>query len=216
MLLLVGLGNPGPGHAGNRHNVGFMALEAIARRHRFAAARARFHALTAEGEVGGEKIIALEPTTYMNDSGRAVEAAAHFYKLAPERVIVIHDEIDLDPGRMKVKRGGGAGGHNGLRSIDAHLGNDYWRVRLGVGHPGHKDLVKHFVLHDFHKDERALIDKQLDAVAEAFPLLAAGDPNGFMSKVDILMKPPRPPRQRQQDGETPPPPPTGRPAGRAE
>ena len=117
---------------------------------------------------------------------------------------------------MKVKRGGGAGGHNGLRSIDAHLGSDYWRVRLGVGHPGHKDLVKHFVLHDFHKDERALIDKQVDAVAEAFPLLAAGDPNGFMSKVDILMKPPRPPRQRQQDGETPPAPPTGRPAGRAE
>ncbi len=201
MLLLVGLGNPGPGHAGNRHNLGFMAVDEIVRRHRFGTPRARFHGLVAEGEVAGHKIIALEPATFMNDSGRAVEAAAHFYKLTPEQVVVIHDEVDLPPGRLKVKRGGGAGGHNGLRSIDAHLGDDYWRVRMGVGHPGHKDLVRHFVLHDFAKEERLLIEKQVAAVAEAFPLLAAGDANGFMSKVDIAMKPPRP---RPDDPGAPP------------
>jgi peptidyl-tRNA hydrolase, PTH1 family len=204
MLLLVGLGNPGPGHAGNRHNLGFMAVDEIVRRHRFGTPRARFHGLVAEGEVAGHKIIALEPATYMNDSGRAVEAAAHFYKLAPEQVVVIHDEVDLPPGRLKVKRGGGPGGHNGLRSIDAHLGDDYWRVRMGVGHPGHKDLVRHFVLHDFAKEERPLIEKHVAAVAEAFPLLAAGDANGFMSKVDIAMKPPRPPRSRPDDPGAPP------------
>jgi len=204
MLLLVGLGNPGPGHAGNRHNLGFMAVDEIVRRHRFGTPRARFHGLVAEGEVAGHKIIALEPATYMNDSGRAVEAAAHFYKLAPEQVVVIHDEVDLPPGRLKVKRGGGAGGHNGLRSIDAHLGDDYWRVRMGVGHPGHRDLVRHFVLHDFAKEERPLIEKHVAAVAEAFPLLAAGDANGFMSKVDIAMKPPRPPRPQPDDPGAPP------------
>ena len=204
MLLLVGLGNPGPGHAGNRHNLGFMAVDEIVRRHRFGTPRARFHGLVAEGEVDGHRVIALEPATYMNDSGRAVAAATHFYKLTPEQVVVIHDEVDLPPGRLKVKRGGGAGGHNGLRSIDAHLGNDYWRVRMGVGHPGIKDLVKHFVLHDFAREERPLIEKHVQAVAEAFPLLAAGDANGFMSKVDLAMKPPRPPRPRPDDAGMPP------------
>src|SRR5215475_11330117 len=185
MRLVVGLGNPGPSYAGNRHNIGFMAVDDLVRRHSFSGRRERFHGVTWEGTIKDEKIVLLCPLTYMNESGRAVQAAAQFFKLQPNDVMVLHDELDLPPGRLKVKRGGGAGGHNGLRSIDAHLGDDYWRVRMGVGHPGHKDLVRHFVLHDFAKEERALIEKHVAAVAEAFPLLAAGDANGFMSKVDI-------------------------------
>jgi PTH1 family peptidyl-tRNA hydrolase len=196
MLLLVGLGNPGPRHAGDRHNIGFMAVDAIARRHGFGPARARFHGLASEGQVGPEKVIALKPETYMNDSGRAVAAAVQFYKLPPERVIVIYDEIDLKPGKVRVKRGGGSGGHNGIRSIDAHIGPDYWRVRLGIGHPGRPELVHRYVLHGFTKEEQPMVAKLLDAVAEAFPLLVAGDPNGFMNKVTVLTNPPKPKAQQ--------------------
>jgi peptidyl-tRNA hydrolase, PTH1 family len=192
MRLLVGLGNPGPRHAGDRHNIGFMAVDEIVRRHGFGSARARFHGLTCEGEIGGEKVIALKPETYMNDSGRAVGAAAQFYKLAPEQVIVIYDEIDLRPGKVRVKRGGGAGGHNGIRSIDAHLGPDYWRIRLGVGHPGIPELVRHYVLQSFTKEEQPMVAKLTEAVSEAFPLLVAGDGNGFMNKVTVLTNPPKP------------------------
>ncbi len=190
MLLLVGLGNPGPGHAGNRHNLGFMAVDRIARRHGFAAWRTRFHGRTAGGGIAGTRILALKPETWMNDSGRAVAAAMQFHKITPERVVVIHDEVDLDPGKVRVKRGGGAGGHNGLRSIDAHIGPDYRRVRLGVGHPGHRDLVRRYLLHDFAKEELPFVDTLLDAVTEAFPLLVAGNENAFMSKVDVTLHPP--------------------------
>ncbi len=193
MLLLVGLGNPGPRHAGNRHNIGFMAVDGIVRRYGFGPWRTRFSGRVAEGRIGGGKVLALEPETYMNESGRAVGAAARFYKLEPEsQVIVIYDEIDLKPGKVKVKLGGGAGGHNGIRSIDNHIGPDYRRVRLGIGHPGDKDLVHGHVLQDFAKVEVAGRDKLIDAVAEELPRLIAGDDGGFMSRVAHIMNPPKP------------------------
>jgi peptidyl-tRNA hydrolase, PTH1 family len=195
MLLLVGLGNPGPGHAGDRHNIGYMAADAIVRRHGFGPYRAKFKGVTADGSIADEKVAVLKPETYMNLSGESVAAAAHFYKLAPEQVIVIHDEIDLAFGKLRVKQGGGSGGHNGLRSIDGHLGPDYWRVRLGVGHPGIPELVIHHVLRPFAKEELPSVEKLVDAVADAIPLLIAGDANRFMSKVDVVMNP-RPPKEK--------------------
>jgi PTH1 family peptidyl-tRNA hydrolase len=195
MLLLVGLGNPGPGHAGDRHNIGYMAADAIVRRHAFGPSRAKFKGVTADGSIADEKVAVLKPETYMNLSGESVLAAAQFYKLPPEQVIVIHDEIDLAFGKLRVKQGGGSGGHNGLRSIDGHFGPDYWRVRLGVGHPGIPELVIHHVLRPFAKEEMPLVEKLLDAVADAVPLLIAGDPNRFMSKVDVVMNP-RPPKEK--------------------
>ena len=199
MRLLVGLGNPGPRYAGNRHNIGFMAADAIVRRHSFGPVRERFHALTAEGMIDGEKVLALCPETFMNDSGRAVQAAMQFYKLSPTDVIVIYDEIDLPLGKVRVKRAGGAGGHNGIRSIDAHIGEDYWRIRLGVGHPGQKELVKAYVLMDFFKEERPEVQAVLDAVAEAIPLMIAGDDGRFMNKVSVTLNPP-PPKEAKADG----------------
>jgi PTH1 family peptidyl-tRNA hydrolase len=195
MLLLVGLGNPGPGHAGDRHNIGYMAADAIVRRHGFGPYRAKFKGVTADGSIADEKVAVLKPETYMNLSGESVAAAAHFYKLAPEQVIVIHDEIDLAFGKLRVKQGGGSGGHNGLRSIDGHLGPDYWRVRLGVGHPGIPELVVHHVLRPFAKDEMPLVEKLVEAVADAIPLLVRGEANRFMSKVDVTLNP-RPPREK--------------------
>jgi PTH1 family peptidyl-tRNA hydrolase len=192
MRLVVGLGNPGPDYVDNRHNIGFMAVDEIVRRHSFGSARARFHALTAEATIDGEKVVAMKPQTYMNESGRAVGAAAQFYKLPGEAIIVVYDEIDLPLGKVRVKRGGGTGGHNGIRSIDAHLGADFWRVRLGVGHPGHRDLVHRHVLNGFAKDERETVAKMIDAVAAAFPILLKGDENGFMNKVSVTLNPPRP------------------------
>jgi len=187
MLLWVGLGNPGPEHAGNRHNIGYMAVEAIAERHAFAAwRRSNFHGLAAEGEVGGARVLALKPTTYMNDSGRAAAAALRFYKLPVEALTAFHDELDLVPGKVRVKQGGGTAGHNGLRSLDAHVGNAFWRVRMGIGHPGHKDLVHPWVLGDFAKADRAWVVPVVQAVAEAAPLLARGDAQGFMTKVALL------------------------------
>ena len=207
MRLLVGLGNPGPGHAGNRHNIGFMAVGRIVHRHRFAAPKSRFEGYLQEGEVAGERLLALRPLTYMNESGRSVAAAVRFYKIPLEDVIVIHDEIDLVFGKVRVKRGGGGGGHNGIRSIDEHLGPDYWRVRLGVGHPGAAELVRHYVLQDFLPEERPLVVKLADAVSEAFPLLLAGlaqaDPNGFMNKVNLLVNPPPPKPAREPLPEPP-------------
>lgn len=199
MRLVVGLGNPGPKYEGNRHNIGFMAADEIARRHGFGAARARFHGLAAEGTIAGEKIVLLKPQTYMNDSGRSVAAAMQFYKLSPENVIVIYDEIDLPFGKVRVKRGGGHGGHNGIRDVDACIGPEFWRVRLGVGHPGHKDLVHHYVLNDFTKAEREGARKMIEAVAEALPILIGGDENGFMNKVTVTLNPPRPKPPRPTD-----------------
>lgn len=197
MLLLVGLGNPGTEYGDNRHNIGFMAVDEIVRRHGFGPWRRRFQARAAEGVVplpngGTEKVLAVEPQTYMNLSGQAVGEAATFFKLPPERVVVFHDELDLPPGRLRVKRGGGAGGHNGLRSIDAHLGQDYWRVRLGIGHPGDKAQVHGYVLHDFAKADRTWLTPLLDACAEAFPLLAAAQPDKFMNRVTVRTQPERP------------------------
>jgi PTH1 family peptidyl-tRNA hydrolase len=189
MLLWVGLGNPEPGMARNRHNIGFMALDTIAIRHGFSPWRQRFKGLTAEGMIAGEKIFALKPTTYMNASGESVQAAAGFYKLPTEVITAFHDELDLVPGKVRVKRGGGAAGHNGLRSMDRQLGTpDYWRVRLGIGHPGIKDRVMGHVLGDFAKDDREWLIPLLDAVADAAPLLVLGRPEDFMTKVALLTK----------------------------
>ncbi len=186
MKLWVGLGNPEPGMARQRHNIGFMALDAIASRHGFSPWRQRFKGVVAEGSVGGVKVLALKPMTYMNDSGLAVQQAAAFFKLPPEAITAFHDELDLAPGKIRVKRGGGAAGHNGLRSMDRQLGSpDYWRVRLGIGHPGHKDRVLGYVLGDFAKIDQPWLAAVLDAVADAAPLLAADQPEQFMTKVAL-------------------------------
>jgi peptidyl-tRNA hydrolase, PTH1 family len=191
MRLIVGLGNPGPRHERNRHNIGFMAVEALLRRHEFRAVRNKFNAHLAEGLVGGERIFVMMPQTYMNDSGDAVGPATRFYKIPPEEVAVIYDEIDLAPGKLRVKQGGGSAGHNGIRSIDAAIGYDYWRVRLGVGHPGVKELVQPWVLQNFTAEEMLWVTPLTDAVAEAMPILIANDPAGFATKVALVLKPPR-------------------------
>jgi PTH1 family peptidyl-tRNA hydrolase len=184
MRLVVGLGNPGSRYARNRHNIGFLAVDAIARRYGFPAFRDRFKGELSEGSIGGEKRLLLKPQTFMNASGESVLAAASFYKIPPGEIVVLHDELDLKPGKVRVKRGGGAAGHNGLRSIDALLGTDYWRVRLGVGHPGVKELVLPYVLQNFPSEEAdGWVAPLLDAVAETIPLLLAGDAPAFMSEV---------------------------------
>ncbi|HEX6980432.1 MAG TPA: aminoacyl-tRNA hydrolase [Alphaproteobacteria bacterium] len=192
LVLLVGLGNPGPTYAKHRHNVGFMAVDTIVRRHGFGPYRARFEGLAADGQIDGTRVVALKPQTYMNESGRSVAAAARFYKVDPSQIIVFYDELDLAPGRLRVKRGGGNAGHNGLRSIDAHLGPDYWRVRIGIGHPGDKRLVSGYVLHDFAKADAAWLEPLLEAIAAEVPRLVAGDDGGFMSRVAHAMNPPAP------------------------
>jgi PTH1 family peptidyl-tRNA hydrolase len=193
MLLLVGLGNPGPDHAGQRHNIGFMAVDAIVRRHGFSPWRKKFQGETAEGTVGGTKVVALKPATFMNLSGQSAAAAAQFYKIGVEDVIALHDELDLKFGKLRVKRGGGAAGHNGLRSLDAHLGQNYLRLRLGIGHPGEKHLVTGHVLGNFAKSERTFVETWCDAMADAFPLLVKGDEPGFMNKVHMLAPAPESP-----------------------
>jgi peptidyl-tRNA hydrolase, PTH1 family len=191
MRLLVGLGNPGPRYARNRHNIGFMAAQAIARRHGVPAFRSRFKGELAEGVIGRERRLLLCPQTFMNLSGESVLAAMSFYKIAPGDIAVIHDELDLRPGKLRVKRGGGSAGHNGLRSIDAMIGPDYWRVRIGIGHPGVKELVHPYVLQNFTAEEtRGWVEPLLDAVAETIPLLLDGAPEAFMSEVARLCPPP--------------------------
>ncbi|HTQ35247.1 MAG TPA: aminoacyl-tRNA hydrolase [Stellaceae bacterium] len=191
MRLIVGLGNPGLRYAKNRHNVGFVAIDAIARRYGFPGYRDRFKGELAEGLIGGEKRLLFKPQTFMNASGEAVLAAASFYKIPPGDIVVIHDEIDLKPGKLRVKRGGGSAGHNGLRSIDALLGADYWRVRVGVGHPGVKELVQPYVLQNFTAEEISeWVGPLVDALAETIPLLLAGDAAAFMSEVARRCAPP--------------------------
>jgi PTH1 family peptidyl-tRNA hydrolase len=187
MLLFVGLGNPGSGYVGNRHNVGFMAVQALARQHHIAPWRRRFQGVAVEGELGGEKVLLLLPGTYMNESGRAVGEAANFYKLDLSDIVVFHDELDLPPGKLRVKTGGGNAGHNGLRSITAHVGNDYRRVRIGIGHPGDKNLVERYVLTDFAKDERPTFEALIDVIAENAPLLARREDARFQNKVHLGM-----------------------------
>ncbi|MFP6695444.1 MAG: aminoacyl-tRNA hydrolase [Alphaproteobacteria bacterium] len=191
MLLLVGLGNPGNKYADNRHNIGYMAVDEIVRRHDFAVARKRFQGLLCEGKLGGQKVLALKPQTFMNESGRSVGEAARFYKLSPDQIVVIHDELDLAPGKLRVKRGGGLAGHNGLRSLAAHIGKDFRRIRLGVGHPGDKGKVLSHVLRDFAKADDAWLDPLLAAMAQAAPLLVRDDSDSaFASKVALILKPP--------------------------
>jgi len=199
MRLLVGLGNPGPRHAQNRHNIGFMAVDEIALRYGLGPWRRRFEGRLAEGQVAGHRVLALKPETYMNESGASVSGALRFYKLEPSQVIVFYDEIDLAPAKMKVKLGGGAAGHNGIRSLISHLGANFWRVRLGVGHPGHKDQVHGWVLRDFPKADRKWVDKLTDAVARELPLLLDGDDGAFMSRVAFLLAPPKPKREPPED-----------------
>ena len=188
MLLLVGLGNPGSRYAGNRHNIGFMAVDAIAKRHGIGPWRRRFQGVAAEGPLAGERVLLLLPGTFMNDSGRAVAEAAHFYKLGLPEVVVFHDEIDLPAGKVRVKAGGGIAGHNGLRSISAHIGNDYRRVRIGVGHPGVKELVHPHVLSDFAKSERPWVEALCAIIADNADLLAKGQDASFQNKVHLAMQ----------------------------
>lgn len=189
MKLFVGLGNPGSEYARHRHNVGFMALERVAQRLRLPAWRRKFEGEATEGEIGGERVLLLKPQTYMNESGRSVGAAARFLKIPLGDIVVFHDELDLAPGKIKVKTGGGNAGHNGLRSITAHLGNEYARVRIGIGHPGAKELVHGWVLHDFAKADQAWLDPLLDAIADAAGRLAAGDPARFLTEVSRATAP---------------------------
>jgi peptidyl-tRNA hydrolase, PTH1 family len=191
--LLVGLGNPGARYARNRHNIGFMAADAIARRHGFPGFRSRFKGELAEAAaLAGERVLLLKPQTFMNASGESVGDAARFFKIPPDDVIVIHDEIDLRPGKLRVKRGGGNAGHNGLRSIDPVLGPEYWRVRIGVGHPGIKELVQPYVLQNFPEEERkAWVEPLLAAIAETIPLLISSAPDAFMSEVARRFTPPK-------------------------
>jgi len=187
LVLFVGLGNPGASYAGNRHNVGFMAVEGIARRHGFGPWRRRFQGVATEGTIGTQRVLLLLPGTYMNESGRAVAQAMQFYKLQLADVVVFHDELDLPPGKVRVKVGGGVAGHNGLRSISAHVGNEYRRVRIGIGHPGVKELVHPYVLSDFAKSERPWVEALCDVIADNAALLAANEDASFQNKVHLAM-----------------------------
>jgi peptidyl-tRNA hydrolase, PTH1 family len=185
MRIIAGLGNPGKKYENNRHNVGFMAADAIHRRHSFSPWTKKHGALVADGRTGGEKVLLVKPQGYMNLSGQAVGEAMRFHKLSPDELIVLYDELDLAPGKLRVKTGGGAGGHNGIKSIDAHCGKDYRRVRIGIGHPGVKHLVTNHVLGDFAKVDAEWLDPLLEAIADNTDLLAAGDDAAFMSKVAL-------------------------------
>jgi len=207
-LIIAGLGNPGEKYARHRHNVGFMAVDAIAARYRFAPYRPRYHGFVAEGVIDGRKTLILKPMTYMNDSGLAVGEASRYLKVQPGSVVVVHDEVDLIPGKIRAKVGGSDAGHNGLRSITSVIGPEYRRVRIGVGHPGVPAMVHTHVLRDFAKADYEWLTPLLDAVAEAAPSLAAGDDAGFMNRVALLTKPQRPakpkpaakPEEKKSDG----------------
>jgi len=188
MLLFVGLGNPGPKHAGNRHNIGFMAVQAIARRHELSPWRRRFQGVAVEGNIAKDRVLLLLPGTYMNESGRAVGEAANFYKLDTGSIVVFHDEVDLAPAKVRVKVGGGVAGHNGLRSITAHIGNEYKRVRIGIGKPDVKELVPMHVLGDFAKSEWAWVEALCDVIAENAPLLVEDRDSSFQNKVHLAME----------------------------
>lgn len=220
MKLFVGLGNPGSEYARQRHNVGFMTVERIAERHGLGPWKKRFHGLACEGLIGGHRVTLLRPQTYMNDSGRAVGEAQRYLKLADGDIYVFHDELDLAAAKLKVKTGGGNAGHNGLRSITAHIGNEYARVRIGIGHPGSKELVMRHVLHDFGKADAAWLEPLLDAIADAAPRLAAGDQARFLTDVARTTRageaPPKPasaPSERAKDKMAEAPAPRSHPAG---
>lgn len=197
MQIFVGLGNPGSKYAGNRHNIGFMALDRIAEDHGFAPWKSKFQGLISEGRLGSEKVLLLKPQTFMNRSGQSVGDMMRFYKLAPEDLIVFHDELDLAPGKVRVKQGGGHAGHNGLRSIHGHVGEAYGRVRLGIGHPGHKDRVAGYVLHDFAREDEKWLAPLLDGLSNGAPDLASGDSGKFLNAIALKVAPPRSSTTRQ-------------------
>jgi PTH1 family peptidyl-tRNA hydrolase len=199
--LWVGLGNPGPKYAGNRHNIGFMALDRIAADHGFAPWRKAHHGLVTEGRLGAEKVVLLKPETFMNLSGQAVQSAVTFWKLPLADVTVFHDELDLAPGKMRLKQGGGHAGHNGLRSIHGHLGDNYARVRLGIGHPGHKDAVAAYVLHDFAKADAEWLEDLLRGISDGAPALAEGNEQKFMNAVALRTAPPRSSTGQEKPGK---------------
>jgi len=205
MKLFVGLGNPGARYADTRHNIGWMAVDAIARAHGFGPERAKFQGRLCEGALGGEKVLILKPETFMNLSGQSVGEAVRFLKLGPADVTVFHDELDLEPGRLRCKQGGGHAGHNGLRSLHQHIGPDYARVRLGIGHPGDRNRVADYVLHPFHKLDRVWLDPLLDGIAEGAPKLASGDAAGFQNAVALRVTPPKPKAPRAAPTPTPAP-----------
>ncbi|PIE11868.1 MAG: aminoacyl-tRNA hydrolase [Rhodobacterales bacterium] len=191
MKLFAGLGNPGDKYARTRHNIGFMAVDRIAEDHGFSPWRSKFQGLVSEGRLGGEKVLLLKPQTFMNLSGQSVGEALRFHKLTPADLTVFHDELDLAPGKCRLKTGGGHAGHNGLRSIHAHVGADYDRVRLGIGHPGHKDRVSGYVLHDFAKADGDWLDDLLRGISDGAPSLAAGEGPKFLNAVALRVAPPR-------------------------
>ncbi|MBU1345643.1 MAG: aminoacyl-tRNA hydrolase [Alphaproteobacteria bacterium] len=202
MIIIAGLGNPGARYQNNRHNIGFMAVDEIARRWRFGAERAKFQSVIAEGEVEGTKVLLMKPQTFMNESGRAVGEAARFYKIAPADVIVFHDEIDLAPGRFRMKTGGGAAGQNGVRSLISQLGADFRRARMGVGHPGDPSLVHGHVLSDFHKAEQPWLEALLNACADALPFAVKGEDERYQGEVLRLAPAPKfSPRQAAQSAK---------------
>lgn len=204
MFLVVGLGNPGSDYAANRHNIGFMAVDELVRRHSFGPWRKKYQGELSDGTIGSHRVLALKPMTFMNRSGQSVAEVARFFKIPPENVIVLHDEIELPPGKLRVKQGGGHAGHNGLRDIDAHFGNPYWRVRLGVGRPHDKALVHNWVLGNFAKSDQQWLEDFLGAVADHMGLMLRGDQSGFMNRVSLATQPAKPKKIKDTN-----PPPTG-------
>ncbi len=204
MKLFVGLGNPGAKYAGNRHNIGFMAVDRIADDHGFAPWRVKFQGQMTEGRLGSEKVLLLKPETFMNLSGQSVGEAMRFYKLDPEDVVVFHDELDLAPGKCRVKTGGGHAGHNGLRSIHQHIGENYQRVRLGIGHPGHKDRVSGYVLGDFAKSDQDWLDDLMRGISDGAAALATGDAPGFMNAIALRIQPAKPKTENAERAKSTP------------
>lgn len=204
MFLVVGLGNPGSEYASNRHNIGFMAVDELVHRHSFSGWRTKYQSQMADGTIGTERVLLLKPMTYMNRSGGPVGEACRFYKIPPEKVIVFHDELELAPGKLRVKQGGGHAGHNGLRDIDAHIGNNYWRIRLGIGRPHDKALVHKWVLSDFGKADQDWLDPFLAAAAQHSGLLLKGDSAGFMNKVTLATQPAKEKAPRKAPSATKP------------
>jgi len=198
MILLVGLGNPGEKYARQRHNIGFMAVDEIIRRHNFSPERNRFQGLLCEGTLSGVKALVLKPQTYMNESGRSVGEAMRFFKLEPSDVVVMHDELDLPAAKVRIKTGGGAAGNNGIRSIASHIGPEFRRLRIGIGHPGDRARVSSHVLGDFAKADKVWVDPLLDAIAEAAPLLAQGKDSTFANKVHLILNPPQPKKPKPE------------------